>query len=109
LWSDDELVLVVSTPLLKTNLRQCRVNVQMALSNAFIGHWEVVIGVPTGLSELQKAFFKVKWPEPFTLFPDEREDVSRCIPSFNQMTMERSRFESDFEYVRWFKYVRKGL
>jgi hypothetical protein len=85
----------------------------MTLSNAFIGHWEVVIVVPKGLSELQKAFSEVKWPEPFTLFPDKREDMSRCIPSFNQMTMERSpersRFETDFEYVRWFKYVRKGL
>jgi hypothetical protein len=109
LWSEDELVLVISTPLLGTNLRQCRVNVQMTLSNAFIGQWEVAIVVPTGLSELQKAFFEVNWPEPFTLFPDELEDVSRCIPSFDQMKMERSHFRTDSEYVRWFQYVRKGL
>lgn len=109
LWSDDELVLVVSIPLLKNNLQQCRVNVQMTLSNAFIGHWEVAIVVPTGLSGLQKAFFEVNWPEPFTLFPDKLEDVTRRIPSFNQMEMTRSRFQSDIEYVRWFKYVRSRL
>lgn len=109
MWLDDELVLVVSTPLLDNNDRNCRVNVQMTLGDALSGNWEVVIDVPKDLSELQKAFFEVDWPEPFTLFPDTLEDVTRRIPSFNQMDMTRSCFQSDIEYVRWFKYVRSRL
>lgn len=81
----------------------------MTLGDALSGNWEVAIDVPTGLSELQKAFFEVKWPEPFTLFPDKLEDVSKGIPSFNQMKMTRGRFQSDEKYVRWFKYVRSRL
>lgn len=89
--------------------RECLVNVEVRKDGVHIGRWAIKINVPSGLSRLQRADFEVGRPDPFPLFPNKRRGRLDRIPSFDQMTMERSHVQSGFGWIQWFEYVRNGL